>query len=846
MRPALLRLLKRPSAISVLDSLVSTPIGVEQLEARHKCFRCHTRNAGQKWGGKRFESKPESPAGDGNPDPHERPFSFRVHEINLKDTKSTSSTDPLCKESDINPQSQSRTGNLELQLERLEFESNIGHTKEIGTRLVDDPAQQQDFTLWEELLRYRQRHYGYKGALDIWKGLTVRVDGVQLPVSGKHADFLWESFIDVGLNYETLMEGLVAYALGIWKTTGKRWHKFHQKVVGGYLERNKVNQAVAWHRKIQHPHMNHPDDILHFLDPAIHISTAQMVSHRAVTTAGGRPMAAGVRGFMEICRSTDGHHIYCPVISRLLQAGLSKEAFSMHKLLTEREDHPQDLEDIRPLLEYAVNFAPSKVLRELEKYAKERFAGSDNQSMAHTAEQTPNIDGKAWIEEKPFKDEFGARLFATNAFNFDVILAGLRMFGVTAIGPQSLRELAVRAHGNTDLLDKIQLLQKSNIQIGDSVFSRLVRKLAAENRTILLSDLLHTDQHPDVLEDASMQESLLVSYYMSRDWRQYQLTLAILAELSTNHGELLNIHFRKHVAAAELASALKVVDTMALRRQTLSQDSLDFLVQKCLSVRKSGSRPQLRPGPHPSKSAHFVFRILQRVVKSGFSVEANLWTELIKRVGMANRWEYLEEFCLWLARYYHTESKRQDPVPWTVPAHKQLDKPAAVPISYEHRMLQTIFDRQMQCAIIAWSFQKRISGKPDSKAYNPFNVHGENLVPWVHGLILLRELEQHGVQLSVGWIRRTCRHRLAILFGQPRLSSRPINRLLRRENPYTIFQIIGDMYRAWGDSSLFGGRERHDLERLVNPPSTKMSLRRTRRTVLRATRLRGGAIQESS
>lgn len=848
MRPALLRLLKRPSAISVLDSLISTPIGIEQLETGHKCFRCHTRNAGQKWGGTRVESKPESPADDGNPDPHERPLSFRVHEIALKDTKSTY-TEPPCNESGITSLSQSRTGNVELQLERLEFESNIGHTKEIGTKLVDDPAQQQNFALWEELLRYRQRHYGDEGALDVWKGLTVRVNGVQLPVSGKHADFLWESFIKVGLKYETLMEKLEEYSLEIWKTTGKRWHKFHQKVVGGYLERAKVNQAVAWHRKIQHPHMNHPDDILHFLDLAIRISTTQMVSSRAVTTTDGRQVATGVRGFMDICRSTDGHHMYQPVISKLLQAGLSTEAFFMHKLLTERGDHPRDLEDLQPLLDYAVNFAPSKVIRELETYANERFAGSDSQSVAHAAEQTPNTDGKAWIEEKPFKDEFGARLFATNAFNFDVILAGLRMFGVAAIGPQSLRELAVRAHGNHDLLDKIQLLQKSNIKIGDSVFSRLVCKLAAENRSILLSDLLHTDQHPDVLEDASMQESLLVSYYMSRDWRQYQLTLAILAELSTSHGELLNIHFRKHVAAAQLASALKVVDTMALRRQTLTQDSLDFLVQRCLTVRKPGSRPQLRPGPHPTKSAHFVFRILQRVVQSGFSVDANLWTELIKRVGMANRWEYLEEFCLWLARHYHTESKRQDPVPWTIPAHKQhkqLDKSAIVPISHGHRMLQTIFDRQMQCAIVAWCFQKRISGKLETKAYNPFNVHGEKLVPWVRGLVLLRELEQHGVQLSVGWIRRTCRHRLAILFGRPRLSSRPINRLLRRENPYTIFQVIDDMYRAWGDSSLFGGRERHDLERLVNPPSTKMSLRRTRRTVLRATRLRGGAIQESN
>ena len=849
MRPALLRLLKRPSAVSVLDFLICTPIGIEQLDPKYKCFRCHTRKAGQKWGGKRFEpeSASESPVSDESASARpQRPFSFRVHEIDLAEKGTKSSAGHSYKGPDTSVFTHGRSRSLEFQSERLEFESNIGHTKEIGSRLVDIPDHRHDFALWEELLRYRQRHYGDKGALAIWEGLTVRVDGVQLPVSGKRADFLWETFVDVGLKREVFMKELVAYAFELWKNTGKRWHKFHQKVVKGYLERGMVNQAVAWHAKIQHPHLNHPDDILHFLDPAISIATKQATKHLTVVKAtSGRPISPSVRAFMNICRSTDGHRIYRPVISSLLQAGLSKEVFAMHTLLTARHDHPPAIEDIQPLFEYAMDYAPSDVFQEIERYTNGRFAESDGQSVVHTREPVPNTNDGTWGEEKPFKDEFGARLFATEAFNFDVILAGLRMFGVTAIGPQSLRELAVRAHGNHDLLDKIRLLQKSNIRMGDSVFSRLVCKLAAENRSIVLSDLLHTDQHPDVLEDVPMQESLLVSYYMARDWRQYQLTLAILTEVSADSGELLNIHFRKHVAADELTSALKVVDTMALRRRALTQDSIIFLIQKCLNLRKPGSRPQLRPGLHPSKKARFVFQILQRAVQSGFPVEGNLWIDIIKYVGMANRWEYLRDFCLWLARHYYSEAKSNDAVPWTVPSHQQVIKPTAVPVSYGHRMLQTIFSRQMQCAIVAWGFQKRISGKPQTKAYNPFELPGDQLIPWVRGLVLLRELEQNGVQLSVGWIRRTCRHRLAILFGRPRLSSRLINRMLRRENPYGVHQVTHDMNRAWGDSSLFGGREQYDLERLVNPPSTKMSMRRTRQTVWRATRLRGGAIQRS-
>lgn len=159
-------------------------------------------------------------------------------------------------------------------------------------------------------------------------------------------------------------------------------------------------------------------------------------------------------------------------------------------------------------------------------------------------------------------------------------------------------------------------------------------------------------------------------------------------------------------------------------------------------------------------------------------------------------------------------------------------------------MLRAIFNPRMQMAIVAWGFRMRPSSKPDTKTYNPFNVEGENLVPWVRGLVLLRELEQKGVRLRLGVIRRACRHRLAVLFGRPRHSSRRWNRLLRRENPYSAERVVGDMRRAWGPS-LFSDREVRNMHRLVNPPTSKMSLRRTRRTLWREANLRGRAFLNS-
>lgn len=402
------------------------------------------------------------------------------------------------------------------------------------------------------------------------------------------------------------------------------------------------------------------------------------------------------------------------------------------------------------------------------------------------------------------------------------------MFGVQAIGPLSLREMGVRSHGSGDVQEKLQKIQKARVSIGDSVYARLLRKLANENRDILLSDLLKSDQHPDVLEDAETQESLLVTNYLARDSRQYNLTLAILGELMADGPEMSNLHFRKYIASGELDSASKLLDEMALRNENLSDRSVDFMVKRLLTVRKPGSVPIERQPGSLSDGVAFVIRILQRIAPTGQYIAPELWVELLKRLGMAKRFDDLRSCCHWLARYYSSRAKHHT----NARPSPSFEKADGISSDGAQRMRDSIFNTQMQAAIIAWGFKMRISGKHETKTYNPFGVDGEGLVPWTRGLVLLRELEKEGVSLSVPWIQRSCRHRLAVLFGQGRLSSQRVNRMLRRENPYSVENILSDIARAWGEP-LFGGREQNDIRRLVNPPNATMkeALRRRRRAL---------------
>ena len=829
MRPALLRLLKRPSAVSIIDSLISAPVEIALLESKSTCLRCHTRRIQKVAAEGEFEpSTGNKPPTSRHQAPDKRPFSFRVYNLDISEN-----VEPSHKASTTDRSIDSRLTAFSLQPDKLEFESDIGHTNNLGSRLVDDPNRRHDFLLWEELLRHRQRRYGDDGTLDIFRGLTRRVGGVYLPTQGSSADFLWRSFVKLGLEREHFLEELADYALKVRSEKGVSWGKFYEAVVGGFFERSLVHHAVKWHKKLQVPHLHRANDILHVLEPALSASTSRF----PVLVRGKiRPLSPGVQAFQNICRTVNGHDLYRPIISTLLQRGYAEDALWMHAFLIKRHNPPQSYEDMYPLLDYANKYGLWHEFQKLKAYADREFPANTDQTEAAADERKPTTDAGTLLtpnrsEKKPFKDDFAARLFATAAFSFDTVLAGLEMFRVAAIGPHSLREMAIRSNGSRDIQEKLQKLQKARISIGDSVYVRLLRKLSKENRDILLADLLESDQHPDLLENVEVQESLLVSNYMARDWRQYNLTLAILGESLKNGPELPNIHFRKFVSSGELDFASKMIDEMALDQKSLTQKSINFLVQRVLTVRRAGAHPVTSPGVNPIDGVIFVIRVLQRAIPTGQYVAPELWIELLKRLGMKDCFDKLRNCCLWLVRHYSSRTKQVSGSD-TIALASENSEPNTTVLSPDgaDRMLQTILGTHMQCAIVSWGFKLRISSNSETKAYNP--IVGERLIPWTRGLALLRELEKEGLQLNEPWIRRACRRRLAVIFGRPRQSTRSMNDLLRRENPYTLQQVLADIDRAWG-APLFRGPEKNDLYRLVNPPNATVKTRlRIRRRIL--------------
>lgn len=789
MRPALLRLLKRPSALSLIDSLILCPPAIEHLPIglEKRCLRCQSSN-----------SQPSTPEPaesrvvkkDEHSKPSTKPLKFTVHPIEkqrpesenrcLLDENQDRKPPRNSPRTQLRHETSTRWQRLGVQLESLDYESDVGHTRDIGTRLVDSPAHRNDFGLWLELLKYRRRHYGNAGTRQIWDGLMGRVGGLQIPVDGETADTLWQTFVDCGLEREGFLSEIADYALGLWNETGQRWPKLYQSIVSWYVKRGKPGQAVHWHKRLQYPHLSDPNDIAQCFTSYIseYMKTPNNLLARRIA-------------FEQICQHTDGHQVYGQVISALIATGKPRDLLQMHEFLIARGDHPRSLEELQPLLDFAEAFISSSSTKEmLWQYSRERFGSAETvDSISSRPEEAGKFDSEEHLEDPGFNDGFGARVFATKALTFDMILSGLKTFRVTSIGPQSLREMARKAGGSHDVLEKLDILEQNNISVGDSIFARLLRRLATENRQAHLSELINSDQHHDVFEDSETQIALLKSYYIAGDWRQYNLTLEVLKELLGDGLDLMSIHVRKHIAAGETTLAAGVVTDMLMKGLTPNEYSVTFMVNYLFGPRRPGRRPVQQVNLRSRHDLASVFRYLQGLSQAGANVPLKLWDELLKRYGMTDRWDELRACCLWLARRYPGYS-----------ASSSHSATAARAPRGDCLTLQRIFHRHMQQAIISWGF---IIQPSKLKSYHMAGRHDERLVPFVRGIMLLRELQNKGLIVQSAPVYRACLKRLLILYG-PFYWSRRRNRALRAVNPYTIERVISDINIA-GNPRLISG-----------------------------------------
>ncbi|KAI5304008.1 hypothetical protein KEM56_006960 [Ascosphaera pollenicola] len=893
---ALARLLSRPSTTGFLGYIVTAPRGIEQWTTlvaprsrqwQRQCLRCHIHSGPDRQAPS--EINISGLEGDGAPEAAEAARTAASHDIGRASRFSAASLldDVLFEAGVIEPGRKS--GNLisnrlppdppmdtfGFDKKRLEHESNV---TEPGVRLVDVESFATGFDLWKELLSYQRRMYGAHGVLRIFRGMRMRE--VDIPTDGPHAEYFWRLFIDAGLwGPEGFMEELVAYGRDLFLRTGQSWPQLYESIVGALLENNLPGMATRCHNQLRDIFLQNPNDII-------------KVFPQSLSTKNG------LRTFRRLLETLPGHKIHKHVVPLLWQQRRPMDAMTMHRFLTDRDDCPESFEEIEALVRYATNYGftteKEVLLRSVAiltdspyedtlRFVAEHGVKALSQQIRaeETAEETSDHapDGKEEgttgdvpagpIKEKKFSDDLGARLFATNAFTFDLILSGLKMFGVSAIGPASLREMAVRANSTEEIYENIKALEKAGISIGTSVFSRAVKKLAAERSERILHDVLHSDQHPDALEDQDLQERLLMSYTLEQDWHQVHKTMAILSTLTEseqNHDpQLYNVRLRQALKARDLTAARILLAQMAADGVVPKRQTTATAYRYILVPREQHKRP--RKDKEAREATSFVLSFYQAVCLMGGEVTTTDWAEPIRRLGMVGPWDEFRALMHWLARFYVPQRRKLtiadlplDPLTGErqIPADKKIfaspivqavkDPPSTyymldtLPRNHELSMFRQIFHPNLQRAIVAWGFLKRLSQRksrtlPLPPHYstkhsisskitkqttqeterNPEDIPQQDyVIYWCRGIVLLRELKDLGVVVQTSTVQRAVRSRLAILYGDEQEWSykRTKNKLLREENPFTLEEILADIEKCW--PGLMGSLHT-EKDSLVNP-----------------------------
>lgn len=840
MQLAVQKLLGTRSTLSLLSALITAPTTLDQLHLDEQCLRCAIRNT-RIQGDKSSAANSSRVCGIRNPsgtwrrrqharlqgsnrpttayeEGHGYSLNFQRH-INTQSARidalipgeeENAPPSPRGLSNYLNDSATFRSEDWLLDPDRIQFESDVGHSRDIGTKLIDDPRFANDFKLWKHLLLYRKRHHGDDGVIAIWKGLRERGQPIDLPVDGEYASLLWRNFIIVGWKRDDFLTEIHSYASELYERSGKSWdrEKFYKSIVVGLFKAGQFSRGVEWHEKLKNTHLSNPNAML------------LLLFEPAVSSDGG------LRALRKICKTLDNHQIYCHTVPFLVKAGRLADAFAMHEFLLQRNDLPQSIQDISPLIKYLRHFGSDAEVDLFLANLKLKGLFQNEKSVMSLASRSggrtkiyvPTTAKEGEKEANAVNDKLGARLFATKTFTFELILAGVKAFGATALKPQTLRQMALKAGDAKTLSEQIDILKKEGISVGNSAFSRVVQKLASEGDDSILNELLESDLHPEVLENQETAEGLFNSYSAVDDPRRARMLFKILSILSTEDPYHYNILLRNAVHLKDWQKIPRILDQMRDHDIHPTKHTLDVMVKKILFPRRRG----MQEPPHPEnfRATMFLIGILQNMVGAGIDVPARYWTEVLKRLGMSADWQEFRKLCLWLAHFYFPVNPKRTVSTFKTDATSpdrpisDLDHKKFLPAAHPESPLRQLFSVHLQYAIIAWGF----SLPPSSNQiyHNPFSDEREKIVPWIRGHVLIRELKQKGVVVQMNTVRKVTRHRLAVLFGEHRVSRRPKNRMLRSTNPWALDEILHDINNVWG-FPLFGNLAEEDIYDLVNP-----------------------------
>ncbi|MCJ1283586.1 hypothetical protein MMC26_002917 [Xylographa opegraphella] len=655
--------------------------------------------------------------------------------------------------------------------EQLEYESSLNLDPRLGLRLVDDVNYRHDPRLWLELIRFRERIDGVKGIAVIWKGFSKRLSWLKdstflaelMPDEDVDKSWheIWRSFLRAGYEDHQILKEICDYMLT--KSRRRETGVLHlYSAVLGHILKVKPSEAFEWHERLK---LSFSPD-----------SQSQMILFNQVVES-----LPARQALLAIYADLPYPRLYSSSIPKLCALELYDDAISWHRMLLNRGDRPSNISVTKPLLEHLASSGQEKLLEQIMLELVQAGVPLDTPAnviqedhLAVSRKMMSEVQAKFYnITPMRFSDEFCARLLATRMFSVKSILAGLQVLGVQAIGPLALREIAFRTVDNgTCRLDAmteyLNQVHEANIKTGSSKFSRSVQRLVLGKHDQLLYDLVTCDQHPDVLEDRKLQESLLASYHRTGHNRQIERTMAILTvdeREQTMETAYWNILVRCDLTLRNLSGLLKKTETMRAKGIVLTRASRNYMWSTLVN---SGNFRQSTK----VTNAQILISIWQGCMVSGTYIPLTAWTATLRHLGMTGQLKQYESLAFWLAKWYTDHTFRESLVgAFKVVNGSQVSRRYSIQLNQAVSVhpLQVLFPKHATLAILAWGFQNpKIA---NLKSCMPSVRVGRLAAsPALWGLRMIVRLRDLGISVNRNAIGKSCQMYLLTLFDMAKNS----------------------------------------------------------------------------
>ncbi|ETN39629.1 uncharacterized protein HMPREF1541_05855 [Cyphellophora europaea CBS 101466] len=619
-------------------------------------------------------------------------------------------------------------------MEQLLFEADLGHTRELGTRLLDQPSRRQDLDLWLFILDINRQRRGLEGVKATWRGMRYRGKSLRLDADNANARDLIDAFIFTGITED------LEFLKDVCRLCIHRRYlptELFVGVVGGLL-RYRPEEAPSFAFQIREKCYQGKDDLLRTFHIACESESAEALRY--------------FRGVRDLLPDTK---IYHDTVPHLWQQNKPQEAFEWHRYLLAKRDQPKTFDILLPFIGYLAHTG-----QELEPFLHGlQAAGVEFTSQARrvywrerqrAVQDHPHANDlnslKVSVDsQRKLKDETIARALATSSFSFDFIVNGIIFLGAVEFGPLSVRQLVLSSPDLATLEARFGRLRELEVDTGSSVFVNVIRRLRSSRNFDLIRLMADSDMHHDEFSDLDLQRRLLTTYQARGSLPDITRTLTILNGGDTDsiaQERSTNFLLRSAIIRHDWRLVLSIVDSLHRTGHRITLTVLNQLIVTLLPRRHA--KVQSIPTPD-FDTLSYLLALLLRLLPTTTTISPSHFLRPLIALASHHRISELHSLCTFLAHHFKSSNR-------TPGTDADLGK---------------LFTSPFQRALISWDFKCRkwrdelFSKTPSSVASSSSSPTSPPPKPWLAGAKLLRQLrDEYGVKVDLADVQEEYLFRL--------------------------------------------------------------------------------------